>query len=174
MSALLRPAAPRHIDQLLPLVAAYHAFEGIESSERQRRAALSPLLEGSPHGTVWLIGPERSPVGYVAVSFGWSIELGGLDGFVDEFFIVEHARGRGKGGEVLGALLGELRSVGMKALHLEVAVGNDKARRLYARHGFAMRDRYALMTWTARAGPTAGPVRAPHRPAGSRNEGALP
>lgn len=149
MSALLRPAAPRHLEKLLPLVAAYHAFEGIERSEMQRRAALSPLLEGSPHGAVWLIGPERSPAGYVAVSFGWSIELGGLDGFVDEFFIVERARGRGMGGEVMSALLGELRSSGMKALHLEVAVGNDKARRLYARHGFAMRDSYALMTWTA-------------------------
>jgi ribosomal protein S18 acetylase RimI-like enzyme len=79
-------------------------------------------------------------------SFGYSVELGGIDGFVDEFFIRESVRGRGMGTEVLGKLLPALSQNGVRALHLEVARDNDAAQRLYTRAGFRMRDRYALMT----------------------------
>lgn len=153
MSAFLHLAGPSDIERLLPMVAAYHAFEGIETTEAHRRAALVPLLEGSPHGAVWFIGPRLSPVGYVVVTFGWSIEFGGLDGFIDELFIRPAVRGRGMGSEALRALVATLAENGLKALHLEVATGNDGARRFYGRLGFEARERYHLMSWTA---PRAG------------------
>lgn len=148
MTQVLHLATPDDLDKLERMVAAYHGFEGIESDEATRRAALQPLLEGSPHGAVWLIGPKMAPVGYIAVSFGWSIELGGLDGVIDEFWIREAVRGRGMGGEALLALQKALRSAGVTALSLEVAQGNATAQRLYARAGFSSRD-YHFMTWTA-------------------------
>ena len=89
VSQLLHLATPSDLDRLEGMVAAYHTFEGIDSDEIHRRDALLPLLEGSPHGAVWLIGPKMAPVGYVAASFGWSIELGGMGGFVDELWIRE-------------------------------------------------------------------------------------
>ena len=149
MTAALHLAGPDDLDRLDPMVAAYHGLEGIGSTPGHRRAALAPLLDGSPHGAVYLIGPRRAPVGYIALSFGWSIELGGMDGFIDEFFIREGVRGRGMGSEVLLALLPRLAEAGVKAMHLEVARDNTRARALYDRHGFAPRDRYHLMTWTA-------------------------
>lgn len=130
------------------MVAAYHSHEGIESDEPHRRAALAPILEGSPHGAIWLIGPKMAPVGYIAVSFGWSIELGGLDGIIDEFWIRDAVRGRGMGGEALLALQKALQQAGVVALSLEVAHANEAAQRLYARAGFELRD-YAFMTWQA-------------------------
>ncbi len=142
-------AAEADLDKLLPMVAAYHAFEGIERSEDHRREALIPLLQGSPLGAVWLIGPKRAPVGYIAVSFGWSIEMGGMDGFIDEFFIRETVRGRGMGSEVLADLIPQLAEVGLKALHLEVGKDNLRAASLYKRNGFRLRDGYNLMTWVA-------------------------
>ncbi|MDJ1007495.1 MAG: GNAT family N-acetyltransferase [Paracoccaceae bacterium] len=147
MSAALHLAGPGDAEKLLAMVAAYHAFEGIERSDDERAAAIAPLLEGSPHGAIWLIGPRAAPVGYLAVTFGWSIEMGGLDGFIDEFFIRESVRGRGMGTEVLSALIGELERGGLKALHLEVAPDNDRAARIYRRLGFRPRDGYRLMTW---------------------------
>ncbi len=147
MSAALHLAGTDDLDRLEPMVAAYHALEGIPSTEADRRAALLPLLDGTlPFGVAYLIGPRRSPVGYIVVSFGYSVELGGIDGFVDEFFIRERVRGRGIGTEVLGKLLPALSDTGVRALHLEVARDNDAAQRLYGRAGFTMRDRYALMT----------------------------
>ena len=149
MSAALSLASEDDLVRLIPMVSAYHAYEGIEQSDDDRRAALAPLLAGSPHGAIWLIGPRRAPVGYIAVSFGWSIELGGMDGFLDEFFIREGVRGRGVGSEALAALIPQLAQAGMVGLSLEVAPDNARARKLYERRGFRLRDGLHLMTWRA-------------------------
>ena len=148
MSQILHLATPADLDRLEKMVASYHAFDGIESDEAHRRAALEPLLEGSPHGAVWLIGPKMAPVGYVAASFGWSIELGGMDGFVDELWIREKVRGRGMGSEALLALMKALGEAGIKALSLEVNENNVNAIRIYKRAGFRQRS-FNLMTWVA-------------------------
>ena len=147
MSHLLHLATGEDLERLLPMVRVYHQDEGIDVTDEHRRAALEPLLDGSPLGAVWFIGPKMSPVGYVAVSFGWCIELGGMDGFIDEFWVREKVRGRGMGSEALALLMKSLREAGVKALHLEVAEGNT-AERIYTRAGFRRRD-YALMTWVA-------------------------
>ena len=148
MTQILHLATPDDLEKLAPMIAAYHALEGIETDEDHRRAAIAPLLEGSPHGAIWLIGPKMSPVGYVAVTFGWSIEMGGLDGFIDELWIREKVRGRGMGSEAVATLIKSLKSAGLMALHLEVSPENHRAVTLYGRLGFAKRP-YNLMTWTA-------------------------
>ena len=148
MSASLTLAAPDHLEKLLPLVTACQDEEGIEVSDDLRRAALVPLLEGIPHGTIYLIGPPRSPIGYIVISFGWSLEFGGLDGFIDELFIRRAVRGRGIATDVLLALPKAQAEVGLRALHLEVARTNESARKLYLRTGFKARDGYHLMTRT--------------------------
>lgn len=147
MSQVLHLANEGDLDRLMPMVRTYHAEEGIEVSDEHRREALLPLLEGSPHGAVWFIGPKMSPVGYVAASFGWSIGLGGMDGFIDEFWVREKVRGRGMGGEALHLLLTTLKGSGLKAMHLEMAEGNP-AERLCRRAGFRRRES-ARLTWLA-------------------------
>jgi len=146
MSAALHLAKPDDLPRLQPLVAAFHAHEGIEQSDEDRKAALLPLLQGSPHGAAYLVGPRKGPVGYIIVSFGYSVEMGGIDAFIDEFYIRENVRGRGMGGEVLRALMPALADYGVKALHLELARDNAKARRLYCRLGFEAREKHHLMT----------------------------
>lgn len=146
MSAALTLARAEHLEMLLPLVAAFHREEDLGLSDEHRTAALQPLLEGVPHGAAYLIGPVKAPIGYVIVTFGWSIELGGLDGFIDELYVREGVRGRGIATEVLLALPRALSEAGMKALHLEVDRDNALAQRLYRKTGFRMRERYQLMT----------------------------
>lgn len=130
----------------MPLVAAFHSEEALTSTDEARKNALLPLLEGSPHGAIYLIGPSRGPIGYIVVTFGWSIEFGGLDGFIDEIYIRPGVRGRGVGTEVITSLSNMLKSVGMKALHLEVGPDNDSVLRLYKRCHFKARDGYLLMS----------------------------
>ena len=146
MSAALHLAGPEALERLLPLVAGFHAEHGIAQDDATRRAALEPLLEGSPLGAVYLVGPERAPIGYVVVTFGWSVEFGGLEGFVDEFYIRPAVRGRGMGTGALMSLMRALAGHGLKALHLEAKAGRDKVHRLYARMGFRIREDYVLMT----------------------------
>lgn len=146
MSAALHLAKPDDLPRLQRLVARFHADEGVEQTDEERAAALMPLLEGSPHGAAYLVGPRKGPVGYIIVSFGYSVEMGGIDGFIDEFYIRENVRGRGMGGEVLRTLMPAMAEYGVKALHLEVRRDNDKAKRLYSRLGFEAREEYHLMT----------------------------
>jgi ribosomal protein S18 acetylase RimI-like enzyme len=144
MSQLLHLAGTDDLEKLLPMIERFHAEAGIPSSDETRRDAVGPLLDGSPLGAVWFVGPKMAPVGYMAVSFGWSIALGGMDAFIDELWVREKVRGRGMGSEALAALIPALEGGGVKALHLEVAEGNT-AERIYARAGFERRS-YALMT----------------------------
>lgn len=148
MSAALHLAGAGDIDRVLSMVAAFHAETGIDSDAEARRAGVEPLLTGSPYGAVYIIGPVRAPIGYLAVTFGWSLEFGGMDGFVDELWLRPAVRGRGIALEVLTGLPRALAEAGVRALHLEVDRDNASARRLYARAGFVERDRYVLMTKT--------------------------
>ncbi len=146
MSASLHLARPEHLDKLLSLVEAFHAEEGLQSSPELRRAGIEPLLQGIPYGAVYIIGPTRAPIGYIVMTFGWSVEFGGMDGFVDEIYVRPAVRGRGIATEVLIELPKTLAEAGIKALHLEVDRDNEQAQRLYQRARFQPRDRSMLMT----------------------------
>lgn len=146
MSAALHLANIDDLPRLQSLVARFHTHESIEQSDTDRATALRPLLEGSPHGAAYLIGPRQGPVGYIIVSFGYAVAMGGIAGFVDEFYIRESVRGRGMGSEVLRTLMPALAEFGVKALSLEVDSRNDKAKRLYGRLGFEAREKHQLMT----------------------------
>lgn len=146
MSTALHLAGPEDAARILPLMAQFHAQLGLDLSDAHRASAVEPLLHGSPHGVVYLIGPQKAPIGYVILSFGWSIAMGGMDAFIDEIYIRENVRGRGIGSEVLLELPKALAGVGLKALHLEVHKTNPRANALYRRLGFEMRDGYHIMT----------------------------
>ena len=146
MSAALHLARPEHLEQVLALVAPFHEEQGITQDDTTRHAALAPLLEGTPYGAIYIIGPTRAPIGYVVMTFSWSVEFGGMDGFVDEIYIRPRVRGRGIATEVLLELPKALADAGITALHLEVDRDNDTAQRLYGRTGFKPRERYMMMT----------------------------
>ena len=146
MSAALHLAKPDDLDRLCTLVAAYHAESGIALGDDARRAGLAPLVDGIPHGAAYLIGPARAPIGYVVVSFGWSVEFGGLDANLDEIFVRPAVRGRGIASEVLTTLPAALAGAGIRALHLEVDREDAAARGFYSRAGFLERPRSMLMS----------------------------
>lgn len=146
MSAALHLAKPQDLEKLMPLVTAFHAEMGMGTEETALERALIPLLEGSPYGAIYLMGPARAPMGYVVLTFSWSLEFGGMDGFIDEIFLRPTVRGRGIALEALQSLRKVMQSAGVMALHLEVDRDNEGAQKLYRRARFELRDRYSLMT----------------------------
>jgi len=146
MSAALHLAKPDDLDKVLTLVAAFHEEMEITSSEDSRRAAIEPLLNGIPYGAVYLAGPTRAPIGYIVVTFSWSVEFGGMDASIDELYIRPPVRKRGIATEVLIALPKTLAEAGITALHLEVDREDKDTHRLYARTRFQAHDRYMRMT----------------------------
>jgi len=145
---LLHLATADDTERLLPLIERYHALEELPVTDEQRREALEQVFSGEVQAAIWLIGPRKSPVGYIAVVFGFSIRLGGRDAFVDEFFIRDSVRGRGMGTQAVAALVSALRNLGVKALRLEIPGANPNTRRFCERAGFRFRDGCCPMSRT--------------------------
>lgn len=146
MSAVLTLGKPEHLEKLFTMVTSYHSEAGITLSDEARLAGVAPLLEGIPHGIVYLIGPPRSPIGYIIITFGWSLELGGMDGTINEFYVRSGVRGRGVATETLQKLPKALGDAGLVALHLQLNNVDNTNRRLFTRVGFAVRENHHVMT----------------------------
>jgi len=146
VSTALHLCGLEDLPRLAALCARYHEEARLDLSDDHRHAALAPLLEGSPLGAAYIAGPKTAPIGYLIVSFGWSIERGGMVGTVNELWVRPSVRGRGLGSEILLSVSKALSSVGLKALQLEVDREDDASQRLFARARFELRDRFALMT----------------------------
>ena len=142
----IKMATPEHLADLLPLVRTYHDFEEIRMSDTQRLEAIQPLLVNDILGRIWFIRAQQEIIGYIAITFGYSIELRGRDAYVDEFFISQPSRGLGLGSKVIAHIRSELAKYRVTILHLEVAKTNERAQRFYSSLGFRARDRYELMS----------------------------
>jgi hypothetical protein len=70
----------------------------VETSAKQRRDSVGKLLHDKRLGEIWLVRKADSLIGYIAVCYSYSIEFGGRDAFIDEFYIVAAERGKGTGG----------------------------------------------------------------------------
>jgi len=104
------------------------------------------LLRNRNLGEIWLVRNLNSNSGYIAVCYSYSIEFGGRDAFVDEFYIAAAERGKGIGARALKEIAALLRARGIVAVHLEVDGTNERARAAYARAGFSSRDKYHVMS----------------------------
>jgi ribosomal protein S18 acetylase RimI-like enzyme len=141
----VRLAGPADLEALLPLVDDFHLHERLATTPEGRRAALARLLREPQRGCVALWDGPAGPVAYGILAYGYSLEFGGIDAFVDELFVAPAHRGHGLGGRLLDALEAEARRASAVAVHLEVDDGNGRAQGLYARRGYALHPRL-LMT----------------------------
>ncbi len=78
--------------------------EGFESTHQKRETALRSLLEGSPHGAVYTVGPGNAPMSYVVLTFIWSVEYGGLKATVDDAYWSHSVCAKGIGKSTLKQL----------------------------------------------------------------------
>ncbi len=145
MSAALHLAGPDDAERLNNLAAAFHAEMGMDLSDDHRAKAVAEVCSGIPHAVAYLIGPRNAPLGYIILSMGFSLESGGLDCMIDEFFIRAKLRGRGIGSEALIAVAKMLSANGVKSIYLEVVANDEATQRLYAKLGFKLRAHNHLM-----------------------------
>ena len=141
---MLRLAGPADLDDLLRQKQRFDATLGIESEPAVARRALGELLARPELGRAWRILEGGAAVGYAVLCFGFSLEWGGRDAFLDEIYLEPAARGRGLGRAALRALVEEARAAGVVALHLEVDDTNSAGQALYRSEGFSGRARQLL------------------------------
>lgn len=143
----LQEAGPDDAADIDDLVAAFHRHEGVDVTEQVRRASIDTLLATPAQGRILLVQHcDTGNVGYAVLAFGFSLEFGGRDAFLDELFIAGEYRGQGIGSAALTAVSAWARQEGLSALHLEVERDNTAAKALYAKSGFEDRSNYNLMS----------------------------
>ena len=145
MTTAVHLAAPEDRDRLLSLMARSHEERGLRLDDLHRDRATAPLLAGSPHGAIWLIGPQRAPLGYVILSFGWSVDLAALEGWLTDIYVRPSVRRRGIGTESLHGIAIALAQGGLRALHLRLDPTDMALAHFAARAGFVAQAK-ALMT----------------------------
>jgi diamine N-acetyltransferase len=114
--------------------------------EEQVRKSLCELLVTPSAGCAFLIRDDELCVGYLVLSFDFSLEYGGKNAWIDELFIRPEFRGKGIGSKALDFAAQTAREFGAKVLHLEVNRGNP-ALDLYRRNGFKDHDRFLQSKW---------------------------
>ena len=136
----LEPVTLRDQDALLVLTRAFHGEDGHPLSEAGERAVRA-VCGGDPMARAWFLRADGVRVGYAVLTFGFSIEHGGRDGFIDDLYVVPEARGRGIGTAAMDLLERVAAQHGVHGLHLEVERDNQKAEALYRRRGYRVTDR---------------------------------
>ena len=140
-----RPASEADIASLVGMESRFYAGEGYPFSPVEARELLTRLLHEPERGRVWVAAGEDRLVGYLMLTFGYSIEFHGVDALVDELYLEPEVRGRGLGKQALVLAEATCIQLGIRSLHLEVERGNVPAQELYRKFGFKDHDRY-LMT----------------------------
>lgn len=146
MNLHLRLAGEADLELVLRYVRAYHEFEGIKCPAECLPNSVLSLMSTPEWGRLWLICIGTTPIGYIAACFGYSIEFCGRDAFIDELFLDAEYRGGGIGKAVLASVKAELASLGIKALHLQVAESNARALRLYRSAGLMPRQGFMFLS----------------------------
>lgn len=142
-----RLATAADSELLLQFMREYYAYDGHGFDERLARTALMAFLREPQYGWAWIVLDGDSPVGYVVLTFGYSLEYLGRDAFVDEFYLRDAYRGRGWGRKTLEFVEQEARAQEVRALHLEVVRKNTAASAFYRRAGFVDHDHHLMSKW---------------------------
>lgn len=128
----------------------YYAFDGHAFDEAKARSALLAFLRDTSLGRTWLILDGDSPVGYIVLTLGYSLEFLGRDAFIDEFFLRESHRSRGWGRKTMEFVEKHARSLGVRSLHLEVVRANSHALEVYRKLGFHDHEHHLMTKWIER------------------------
>ncbi len=139
MAATLTLATQEDAPRILTMMEAAHSERQRRTSAEHRASALAPLLQGTALGEVYLIGPKLAPIGYIVLTHGYSLEFGGPDARIDEFYLRNSVRGRGVSAEIVQAIAEHLAKIGSRALHMEVADDDTYGQQTYGKRGFCAR-----------------------------------
>ena len=147
MEPVFKLASNSSIETLLKLMSEFYTHEQLSFDEQAASLALKLILNNDFYGQIHLIHLDNEIVGYLVVTFGFSLEYRGRDAFVDELYIREKYRGQGIGKQSLQLAEKICQEQGIQALHLEVERENINAQTVYHKAGFVNSDRYLLTKW---------------------------
>ncbi len=148
MAITFQAVGPQHLAELLGMMKELQADDpwSCPFDEAVTSGVTEQLLRDPSLGRVWFIVSDGENIGYIVMSFDYSLEYRGRNAWVDEFFIRSTHRGQGIGTQALDFFTVQAKGLGITAVHLEVNHGNP-AIELYRRRGFEDHHRYLMTKW---------------------------
>lgn len=147
-------AVAAHLPHLVELMREFYGEAGYPLPKSSAARAFQQLIDAPELGQAWLLTCDDQPAGFLVLTLSYSMEYGGLRGFVDDFFVRPVFRGRGVGAAGLAALEAAARARGVRALLVETSALNATALSVYRRAGYEATDHL----WLSR--PLAPPLHA--------------
>jgi len=114
----------------------FYAEADFELAPAAAERTFGALLSSPAFGQAWLLDCGGEPAGFVVLTVSFSMEYGGLRGFVDDFFVAQRFRRRGLGALALRTVREECTRRGVRALLVETGPDNDAALAVYRAAGF--------------------------------------
>jgi diamine N-acetyltransferase len=133
------------LDILLKLVGEFHAGENLAFNNAIDRQVLTELLEDELFGKLWLIYDKDIVIGYIIITFVFSIEFRGKIACIDEIYINKNYRDRGISTKTLQFAEKTCYELGIKLIYLEVGHNNDRAQQFYRQAGYRDLDYYLMI-----------------------------
>lgn len=152
--ALVRRATTADVPALVSLMRAFYAESSYPLDALRAAQTFERLMAAPELGAVWLMVADGEPAGFVVLTVAFSMEYGGLRGFVDDLFVAPAVRRRGLAGAALEVVKAECARRSVRALLVETSSANAAALGVYRRAGFSESGRL-LMTQ-----PLAAPIHA--------------
>lgn len=131
-----RAAGPADVAALMALMVDFYAEAGFSLPKEAAERTFTALLSTPDAGQVWLLESDGQPAGFVVLTVAFSMEFGGLRGFVDDLFVSRAFRRRGLAALALAAVRAEAARRGVRALLVETGPDNAEALGVYGRAGF--------------------------------------
>ena len=154
MSFIIRSTTDADTHALVALTIEFYAEAGFPLSAAAPTRTFNALFASPSLGAVWLAEEDGVAVGHVVLTVAFSMEFGGLRGFIDDLYVRPAARGRGIGAALLAAAREGGLARGARALCVETGLADHPARGLYARAGYVDSEHALLVQ------PLAAPMHA--------------
>ena len=143
MSLAARRATPADTETLLRMCRDFHIEDG-SPLDAAGEATIAHVCAGEPLAPAYMLEFGGQPAGFFVLTLGYSVENGGMDGFIDDIYLLPALRGQGLGRTAVQLAVEEARKVGIRALLLEVEADNHRAYGLYLKTGFTDTKRRLL------------------------------
>jgi GNAT superfamily N-acetyltransferase len=142
-----RPATPADISALLPLMRDFYSYERLPFDAANSERLLNELIADPGLGRLIIFEDAGALIGYMVLTFGYSLEYGGRDALIDEFYVLPAQRAQGLGTQAIQHAIALCRELRITNIHLEADYFNARVHEFYKRLGFRDHERH-FMTLT--------------------------
>ena len=131
-------AKAEDVDDLMLLYCGFMEHEGVRPPpEAELRRRLERLLGSETDEVLIARAPDGIALGYLQQRYFYSVWRPERDAFIEDVFVVEEARGRRVGAQLVEAAFECAQARGVARICLDTNENNERGRRLYERLGFA-------------------------------------